>query len=325
MDSIINKRISIIVPIYKVEKYLKKCIESILCQTHKNIELILVDDGSPDNCPRICDEYALKDARIKVLHKKNGGLSDARNYGLKFATGEYIGFVDSDDFIEPGMYEYLIKGMVNNQCLLGECGVKCIFNDKIIVKNSKKSYVLNKNEAIKKYYSSKAVNKFPRTAVWSKLFHNSLLKNKKFPKGHIHEDYYLVMQCMVEADKIFYIEKPLYNHIYTNSMSITSSKFNEKDLYKEVQFKKVYQYLDKLNMKEEAMLAKKDYYNLCLQFYYRCYYSNMKDYKKYLMIIKKDYEIIKSLDYNFKERNQLKLAVNIPKLYLIIRLLKKNV
>ena len=102
-----NPVISIIVPVYKVEKQLNKCIESILNQTFKDYELILVDDGSPDNCGHICDEYEKKDSRIKVIHKKNGGLSDARNAGLDIALGKYIGFVDSDDIIHPQMYEKL--------------------------------------------------------------------------------------------------------------------------------------------------------------------------------------------------------------------------
>ena len=98
-------KVSIVVPIYNVEKYLKQCIESIINQTLQDIEIILVDDGSPDNCPQICDEYAKKDSRIKVVHKKNGGLSSARNAGIEVATGDFIGFVDSDDYIELDMYE----------------------------------------------------------------------------------------------------------------------------------------------------------------------------------------------------------------------------
>ena len=104
-----DKLISVIVPIYNVEKYLTKCIESIINQTYKNLEIILVDDGSPDKSPIICDEYAKKDNRIKVIHKKNGGLSDARNYGMSLATGEYISFIDSDDYIDEEMYEKHMK------------------------------------------------------------------------------------------------------------------------------------------------------------------------------------------------------------------------
>ena len=113
--------ISIIVPIYKVEKYLKKCIQSIMNQTYLNFELILVDDGSPDDCPMICDNYAKLDNRIVVLHKQNGGLSDARNAGLDVARGEYIGFVDSDDFIANNMYEKLLSGLLAEDADMAVC------------------------------------------------------------------------------------------------------------------------------------------------------------------------------------------------------------
>ena len=107
--------ISIIVPIYNVEKYIHKCIESIINQTYKNLEIILVDDGSPDNCGNICEEYAKNDSRIKVIHKENNGLSSARNAGLEICKGDYIGFVDSDDYIELNMYEVLINALKNTR------------------------------------------------------------------------------------------------------------------------------------------------------------------------------------------------------------------
>lgn len=108
--------ISIVIPVYKVELYLEKCIESIINQTYKNLEIIIVDDGSPDNCPKICDEYAQKDNRIKVIHKENGGLSDARNAGIDVAAGKYIAFVDSDDYVSNDYIEYmynLIKNIIH--------------------------------------------------------------------------------------------------------------------------------------------------------------------------------------------------------------------
>ena len=113
--------ISVIIPVYKVEKYLDRCLESIVNQTYKNLEIILIDDGSPDNCPAICDEYAQKDSRIKVIHKANGGVSSARNKGIDVATGDYIGFVDSDDWIEPDMYETLIKNAEQYNSDISRC------------------------------------------------------------------------------------------------------------------------------------------------------------------------------------------------------------
>ena len=106
--------ITIVIPVYKVEKYIDRCIKSVINQTYKNLEIILVDDGSPDNCPKICDEYAEKDKRIKVIHKKNGGLSDARNVGIEAAKGKYISFIDSDDWIEKDFIECLYKSIKKN-------------------------------------------------------------------------------------------------------------------------------------------------------------------------------------------------------------------
>ena len=103
--------ISVIIPIYNVEAYLDECIASVIAQTYSNLEIILVDDGSPDNCPQMCDEWAAKDSRIRVIHKENGGLSDARNAGIDIATGEYIAFVDSDDWIVPEMYEKMLAAL----------------------------------------------------------------------------------------------------------------------------------------------------------------------------------------------------------------------
>ena len=116
-----NPLISVIVPIYNVEKYLARCVDSIVNQTYKNLEIILVDDGSPDRCPQMCDDYAEKDSRIKVVHKKNGGLSDARNAGMAVATGEYISFIDSDDWIETSMFELLINNIFQYDCEIS-CG-----------------------------------------------------------------------------------------------------------------------------------------------------------------------------------------------------------
>ena len=118
-----NPKISVIVPVYKVEKYLDRCVESIVNQTYKNLEIILVDDGSPDNCPVMCDEWAEKDERIRVIHKENGGLADARNAGMNIATGDYIGFVDSDDWIEPNMYEVLLKNALKYDADISRCGL----------------------------------------------------------------------------------------------------------------------------------------------------------------------------------------------------------
>ena len=118
-----NDVISVIVPIYKVEEFLDECIQSIVDQTYQNLQIILVDDGSPDRCGEMCEDWARKDKRIEVIHKKNGGLSDARNVGLAEATGEFIAFVDSDDWIEPQMYEVMMAALIAEEAELVACGI----------------------------------------------------------------------------------------------------------------------------------------------------------------------------------------------------------
>ena len=125
-----SELISIIVPVYRVEPYLDRCVQSIVDQTYQNLEIILVDDGSPDNCPAMCDAWAAKDSRVKVIHKENGGLSDARNAGLAAAAGEYIGFVDSDDWISPDMYRLLYENMAEHGSDVSACGVEMVWEDR---------------------------------------------------------------------------------------------------------------------------------------------------------------------------------------------------
>ena len=129
-------KVSVIVPIYKTEKYLSTCVESLLCQTLKEIEIILIDDGSPDNCPALCDNYALKDSRIKVIHKTNSGLSDARNIGIKEAAGEYIGFVDSDDWVKPEMFEKMYQNAIQNNADVVVCNLFVCEQGKQMIKKT---------------------------------------------------------------------------------------------------------------------------------------------------------------------------------------------
>ncbi|MGL4876269.1 MAG: glycosyltransferase [Clostridium sp.] len=204
-----NPEISIIVPVYNVEKYLRRCIDSIINQTFKNFELILIDDGSTDNCLKICNEYAEKDDRIIVIHKNNEGCSVARNKGLKIAIGKYIGFVDSDDTIEPTMYEEMFNLIEKYESTdLVECGF--IFKNLI---KQKESIIL------KEKYSP---------TVWSKLFKKKLINtyNIDFPiKSHMGEDLSFVEKYVCVSRDIKYILKPLYNYYFNkNSVSINFKK-----------------------------------------------------------------------------------------------------
>ena len=218
-----NKLISIIVPIYNVEKYLKKCIDSIINQTYTNLEIILVDDGSKDNSGKICDEYAKKDIRIKTIHKKNEGVSETRNVGLKVSTGEYIGFVDPDDYIEKDMYEVLIKNLEKENADISIISSYEVYENKIIHNKKDGIYlVMNSEETIIK------MNSFGYFGVglWDKLYKKDLFKNLDFPKGKKSEDWYIIYKLIDKARKIVYDSIPKYYYYQRNGSITHSSNIN---------------------------------------------------------------------------------------------------
>jgi len=220
--------ISVIVPVYKVEKYLDFCIRSIVNQTYKNLEIILVDDGSPDNCPRICDEWAQKDQRITVIHKENGGLSDARNAGLKIATGDYIGFVDSDDWIDLSLYEVLVNEIKTNCSDIAACGVKLYYEDTDVFSDLtiSGSFVFSTEEALRALITENEL-KYP---VYYKLYKAQIIKNILFPIGKIHEDVFWSYQAIAAATKVSVCDHCFYYYRQrTNSIMSTSYSINRLD------------------------------------------------------------------------------------------------
>ncbi|PEL07026.1 glycosyltransferase [Bacillus sp. AFS017336] len=204
-----NPKISIIVPVYKVEPYIHKCVDSILAQTLTDFELILVDDGSPDQCGIICDEYAKKDDRIKVIHKINGGQASARNAALNIAKGAYIGFVDSDDWIEPDMYDLLYNICIENECDIANCTSIVHYNDKIIVNESQPLTIHSRNQAMKALFEGVLYDE----VVWSKLIKRELLENLRFPEGVMYEDTAFTYKVINESEKVCYIGQPKYHYI----------------------------------------------------------------------------------------------------------------
>ncbi|HBI93586.1 MAG TPA: glycosyl transferase family 2 [Terrisporobacter glycolicus] len=222
-------KVSIIIPIYNVEKYLCKCIESILAQTHKNLELILVDDGSPDNSPKICDEYAQKDDRVIVIHKPNGGVSSARNAGLDRASGEYIGFIDPDDYIRSDMYELMVDELERNNVNMAICGYDYITeNGKV-----ERPYNIRGNELLtQKQFMTMQFDMPPtvRHGVVNKLFTTSTFNGIRFPEGlHSSEDVYVLTECAKKINKVVFIHQPLYKNLMRNG-SATHGGLNIEDL-----------------------------------------------------------------------------------------------
>lgn len=216
-----NSLISVIVPVYKVEKYLHKCVDSILAQTYTNLEIILVDDGSPDNCGRICDEYAAKDSRIKVIHQENGGQSVARNNGVTCAEGEYVSFIDSDDYIEPTYIESLYSGIEKYNSAISACRMYCESEDgKIFNKNSGSGVIINysKIEALKEICYEEKLGSSP----CCKLFKTELVRNIPFPEGKKYEDLATIYKLISSSEAVSFIDEALYHYVQHNGSTMRS-------------------------------------------------------------------------------------------------------
>ena len=221
-----DKLISIIVPVYNTENYIDKCIQSILSQTYKKFELLLIDDGSTDNSGAICDNYAKKDDRVKVVHKVNGGQATARNLALQMILGEYVGFVDADDWIEPDMFESLVNAIDTFNVDIVSCGryrVNPISGKRTEVFCNEKPEVISSKEAIKKFLLWDGID----GASWDKLFRKEVLRGLSYPIGYICEDLPFIYQSLKRAKSICMFGRPLYNYLQTAD-STSRSKYSER-------------------------------------------------------------------------------------------------
>lgn len=217
--------ISIITPVYNVERYLPQCIESIMAQTFQDWELLLVDDGSIDNSGSICDEYAAKDSRIRVLHKENTGQADSRNIALSMASADIIGFVDSDDWVEPDMYELLYLTMMENQADISICGYFRDYRDEVIPSCCENDVVTYHNsEALSLILEDKKIKSFP----CDKLFRKELMV-PLFPSYFYYEDYSTIFKWFINASTTVFVRTPLYH--YRQRKSSTSNDGDPKKDY----------------------------------------------------------------------------------------------
>lgn len=220
-----NDLISVIVPVYNVEKYLKRCVDSIIWQSYSNLEIILVNDGSPDRCGEICNEYAKKDDRVRVIHKKNGGLSDARNAGVEIARGNYLAFIDSDDWVNEKYFEKLYQLISNTNSDIVSCNfLETDGKVKTTIPQEVEIYTFTNYEALEqltnKFYSQLVVS-------WGKIYKSNLFNDIKFPVGKIHEDEFVIHHLLYSADKVVLTTEQLY-YYYQRNDSITGEGFNIK-------------------------------------------------------------------------------------------------
>ena len=225
-------KISVIVPIYQVESYLEDCIQSIINQTYGNLEIILINDGSTDQCPRICDKYQAMDNRVRVIHKENGGISTARNRGLDEATGEYVTYVDGDDTIDENMLTVLYQNMKSYE----KCNISCCFFDEVwqtkdiasisqeVISKQKLEY-LDQIEAIKKTLYQKGTD----CCVWGKLYRKEVFDKVRFPEGKIYEDFAVMYQIFEQADHVVFSDYQGYHYLQRDN-SIIRTTFSDKKM-----------------------------------------------------------------------------------------------
>lgn len=244
-----KKLVSVIVAACNIEKYLPRCLDSLLAQSYPYMEIILVDDGSEDHTGKICDSYAERDGRVKVIHQENRGLSGARNSGLKMAGGEYIGFVDGDDWTESDMYEAMVAACEENQAEMAVCAYREIGSSKENRQFSGDRYILTREDALDTYVCDNRPFHI-YNSVWSKLFHRSLVKKLEFPEGRKSEDIIYTTKAMLEMSRCVFLDIPYYNYVVNREGSIMQSGLMERRFKDEIPFWK-----EQINCFREAGLS----------------------------------------------------------------------
>ena len=259
--------VSVIVPVYMVEKYLNRCVESLVHQTYKNLEIILVDDGSLDSCPKICDKWAGKDKRIQVIHKENGGLSDARNAGIAKAKGEYISLVDSDDFVAEDFIETLLTTAIETQSDIVQCRYEYVAGD-VMTKDKEEqedTKIFTGREMIAGFaWKDGAYN----VVAWNKLYKRELFQQITYPKGRIHEDEATSYRLFYQADKVAFVYRYLYGY-FTGGSSITRDSFSKKRLDWEWAVYERIRFLEEHKEGKLAAIHYKLYMDGCIDLYFK--------------------------------------------------------
>ncbi|MGG0177992.1 glycosyltransferase family 2 protein [Gottfriedia acidiceleris] len=309
-----NPKISIIVPVYKVEPYLHKCINSLLDQTFADFELILVNDGSPDKSGEICDHYASKDNRIKVFHKENGGQASARNMGLDIAKGDYIGFVDSDDYVENDMFESLIENALKFEADVVECGIKIVNGNKVEqIQNNNQVEIGDNIFALKGL-----LNNGYRNSVCNKLYKKEIFDDLRFP-NKLYEDGFLAFKIYYLVKKYVFIGASKYYYVQRNESTMSKQEiFTLRNLDGLECDEERFHFIRERVSEQSLLTLSESYFFTRILFFYQKLLNN------------------KEIDPNKKYRNELKNKIlksyreflvnpNLKKFYPIVKTSKLNI
>ena len=307
--------VSVIIPVYNVEAYLGRCIDSIRRQTYQNIEIILVDDGSPDHCGDICDQYAKLDSRIVVIHKENGGLSDARNRGIINAKGKYITFLDSDDYVAEDFVQYLHDLVVNNQA-----DISCCY----FVKTSEWDYKFSSvahDDTVSIFTGPEACAHLmgdlymPLVTAWGKLYRTDIVRQFDFPVGRLHEDEATTIKYYFSAEKVAIGKRQLYGY-YQNSDSITHTRGEKSHTDAVWAFAHRATFLENASASELAAMAWSFYYSILIR---DAVYHNHRSRNQLMSMLKrKDISLSKGI------RFRLVLYKYTPRLFCMLYRFKKQ-
>lgn len=316
--------ISIIVPVYNIEAFIGICLDSIIGQTYPYLEIIVVDDGSTDDSGKICDGYALKDSRIKVIHKSNGGLSDARNTGLAAATGSYIGYVDGDDWIAPDMYEKMLEACITRNAEIAICRYKEVYQDRIVDGGSDQVVLLPREEVLR-YYMDEHSPYIIYNSVWSKLFRRDMVQGVEFPVGHNSEDIIYTTKAFCKSSNCVYLDEGLYSYVIEREGSIMNAGNGARCLNDEIPFlRQQIAYFEEQGLAQIGLQATTAFYHRLLIYYmnFMKEKQNRGYAKAIIQEVRKDKLLIEKLaksgQFSRGDKARIKLALTAPYLYYLI-------
>lgn len=312
--------ISVIVTAYNIENYLPGCMESLLAQTYSPIEIILVDDGSFDGTPGLCDGYARENDRVRVIHKENGGPSEARNAGLAVAKGDYIGYVDGDDRIEADMYENMLNACLRTGAQIAICAYREVGEGAQECHPTGRILELTREQTLELYISGDPQYHIYHS-VWSKLFQRKVIEDIRFPEGRKSEDIMYTTWALTRASKCVFLDTPYYRYTVDRSGSIMNSQVHERRFQDEIPFwKEQADYLKKMGLQGLAEKSAYQFYRKMLFYYIDFRDREMKDSAKELMgFLRKEKQEIKRIyrkEFTSSgDRVRMKLALGMPGTY----------